>query len=160
MFQDKIEQAYALAKKMVDRDNVYLPGSCIYHALAVREILGGEVVAGSMSWRFTNFDNGVNDTHFSYVFEPEKLAIYLAKGVFPEMHVWNKIDGKVLDLTTKFIPEQAKTIAGLIWSSPLPPAYHFGNNQDESYTYLYTEHPLASAVTHTLMLEINLGDIK
>jgi len=114
-----------------------IEGSCIYHALAARIILGSEcsIIAGDSSWKFTNFDNGYNTTHFTYQFTPGVLRFGSA---MPEMHVWNVYKGKYLDLTTRYASSQCKKLIGHEFEKNLmPPDYFYGEPVGPDGQWLY-----------------------
>lgn len=153
--KNKIQELRAYVKELVDRDGVAIHGACLYHALAAQKLLGAEVVAGSLSWKFTSLDNGSNPTHFSYIFEPHKVPLYLALGVFPEMHVWNVLNGKVLDFTTCYLPKQASLLCGFAWETLiLPPDYHFGKTKNKTQDFLYVENPIATQLARKWSMDI------
>lgn len=120
-----------------------LPRSCLYHAIATRMILGPEatIVAGSTQWRYTSHDDGENSTHFSFIYDsdPRSVIAGLMAGCLPEMHIFNIYENKILDTSTKYLPQAAKLIAGFEWEPKmLPPDYLFteklvGPNSDWVY---------------------------
>lgn len=118
----------------VDADN---PGACLYDACAVIEAAkrrGIKLVmqAGSAGWpRLTMggpHDDGVCSTHFSYKWEWPAAQIALSKGNLPEMHVWagDPSRQELVDISTRFWPEQCKTIIGEEWPEEEPPDFFWG----------------------------------
>ena len=86
--------------------------------------------AGTMSWRRLPEapDDGVVGTHFTYFWEGldhPKVRAQIAADVLPEMHVW-VADPKrmeIIDLTTRYLPQQCEERGGLKWLMPPPPNY-------------------------------------
>jgi hypothetical protein len=74
--------------------------------------------AGTGMFKF-RADEGVSDTHFSYVFDQTAALGRLAQGLWPEMHAWNYIPatGEIVDLSLKYQPEQARRLCGFVWES-------------------------------------------
>jgi len=131
-----VKAVYELAEELARKNGVATYGACVFHAIAANQILGAKIVAGSLSWKFTSLDDGSNPTHFSYIFEPHKMGLYLARGILPEMHVWNTWDKQTLDLTTKYMPEQAMRLCGFRWEpSLLPPEYFHGESEGKDHLY-------------------------
>ncbi len=83
--------------------------------------------AGTMQWPCVAEDDGVSPTHFSYVWEPdsEVTRAMLRLNHMPEMHVWAAVPSRneIIDLTTRYLVEQAKHRAGLEWSAAPPPDF-------------------------------------
>src|SRR4051812_6230853 len=110
--ETKIKMIRMIVAQMV-RPEV-IPGACLYYASVVNVLTGAPIMAGSYSWKITNFDNGQNPNYFSCIFDDVAQAkarrILAAQhlpgpGFLPEMHIWNVYQGKVLDLTTAHIQE-------------------------------------------------------
>ena len=82
--------------------------------------------AGSMEFPMGGIDDGVNATHFSYIWEPEsaETRARIAREEMPEMHVWVGLpdSGEILDVTTCFHQTQARRL-GLLWRGPAPPPF-------------------------------------
>lgn len=146
-----IPAARLLAKRHGVQD---MTGGCLYHALAVNVLTGAPIVAGSYSWKFTDYDNGKNPTHFSCIFDEtaqkitrtllEKNAVDMMINL-PEMHVWNRIGDNVFDISTAFIPSLARKTVGLEFEAHLiPPEYLLGPPRGPENRWLYQEHPLAT----------------
>lgn len=88
--------------------------------------------AGSCQWPRIrpDQDDGVCATHFGYVWspreEPSRRAMRL--GVMMEMHVWaaDPEANEIIDFTSGFFPEQAKSIGGFDWPGDPPPPFFWG----------------------------------
>jgi GNAT superfamily N-acetyltransferase len=139
----------ALARKIRAEKYTSCPaqGACFWHALAVIEAAkrhGRRLVlqAGSASWRRVpeRLDDGVSATHFSYVWEPDSpltraiIARFFAGDtrMLPEMHVWagDPATQELVDITTRYWPEQCKSLTGEDWLGPLPPDYLWTTARD------------------------------
>ena len=150
-----IEIIRSEALEMLSGDAEKLPMSCLYHALAVNKILGAPVLAGSSQWRFTSLDDGKNSTHFSYMFTPSTTIVpLLLEGILPEMHIWNFYEGKVLDLTTKYLPTQCINLLDRIWEKELlPPDYYFGEAVTKDQNIIYVPSHLATSLLFNQVLK-------
>lgn len=157
MTKEKMESLIDAARLLV-ADTLppeVLPGACLYHAVAVNHFLGAPILAGSYSWKFTNKDDGTNPTHFSCIFD--QVAQWSAEEIlmepgrirtlecFPEMHVFNVLDGKVLDISTKLIRQFAYQAGGFEYEEQLkPPPYLWDVPVDKKEgRWVYAPHPLA-----------------
>lgn len=149
-----IEVARALVLEMLEGDHRALPGACLYHAVAIHKITGADIHAGSYSWQFTNVDTGTNPTHFSCIFDAraQKIAKLILKDPealkglshFPEMHVWNVLNGKILDISTLHLPDFAYRLGRFKFEpSLMPPPYHQGAWTGPKSQWKYESHPLA-----------------
>lgn len=153
LMKTKIRLIREYAAKLAKQKGIALHGSCVLHAFAGNRLFGYPIVAGSASWKFTSFDDGSNPTHFSYVFEPHLLASYMAQNRLPEIHVWNTVDRRVLDLTTGFLPEQAKALAGFQWEKALTPKpIYFGQQVSTDRSIIYEAHPVATQYVKWLLV--------
>ncbi len=82
--------------------------------------------AGSASWMRIRpeEDDGVMNTHFSYVYDPtdpiSRRAI--AAGLLIEIHAWaaDPVSQRILDLTIPQIPAACERMGGMRWSAPRP----------------------------------------
>lgn len=136
--------------------------ACMQHAWAVYRFLGAPIVAGSASWKFTDYDNGSNPTHVSFEYEqylaevaaddlnPIAKELLRANGhpdhvVLPEMHVWNMYKGQTLDISTGSFTKMAELI-GEQWTRSLPPEYHFGKAEHKKRTWSYRPNTDATAL--------------
>lgn len=83
--------------------------------------------AGSLYWPCAAQDDGVSPTHFGYLWEARSATTRerLALGLLPEIHVWAALPDRreIVDLTTRYLPQQARSCAGLEWTAPPPPDY-------------------------------------
>ena len=109
------------------------PGLCLYYAretVAVLRHNGIKAVlqAGSMQWPIVKpeDDDGVSNTHFAYMWEPDHpLSILATKfGALPEIHVWVGLPEtqEVVDFSTRYFKEAAEE-RGLKWRTEDPPQY-------------------------------------
>lgn len=132
---------------------------CVYLALATVAILRqygirASFQAGSSSWPRIRpeEDDGVINTHFSYVWEPrsKRTLAQLAAGVLPEMHAWAAIPAtvEIIDLSTCYLPEQCRKTAGMAWTAPAPPDYLWTDKLPEGVLY----RPELSAIQTALNL--------
>ena len=101
-------------------------------ALGIRAI----IQAGSASWPRVrpDQDDGVSPTHHSYVWEPDSAVTKarIATGDMPEMHVWAAIPAlrQIIDMTTRYWPEQCLLIQGRNWPGNEPPTYFWGTARE------------------------------
>jgi hypothetical protein len=109
------------------------PGLCLYYAHHTARILWQHrlrvvIQAGSLQWpRVARAeDDGVIDTHFSYMWTPHapESALSVALGQLPEMHVWVGILDRqeLVDFSTRHLTAAALE-RGLAWSAAAPPSY-------------------------------------
>lgn len=128
--------------------------------------------AGTCCWplKTREQDDGKTATHFSYMYEgfTMRQAIECAsRGHLPEMHVWAAIPemNEIIDLSTKYWPEQAKKLAGLDWPGIHPPDYLWteATALPDGVIYHPYEHPTALAYqlceSGLLLLVTQPGDI-
>lgn len=94
---------------------------CLYLAeafnrAAAQRGLKAILQAGTAMFQF-RADDGVGNTHFSYVFDQQAAMKRLTQGLWPEMHAWNYIPstGEIVDLSTKHQREQARLLCGFVW---------------------------------------------
>jgi len=86
------------------------------------------IQAGSLQWPRVrrDEDDGVIDTHFSYMWSPAtaESALSVALGNLPEMHVWvGLVDRQeIVDFTTRHLKVAARE-HGLAWTAAAPPPY-------------------------------------
>jgi hypothetical protein len=155
--EEKIEAARKIVKIIQDDEPTFdLRKACMHHAWAFSKITGAQIVAGSASWKFTNLDDGMNPTHFSYEFEQyckEQGGHLLIDKHLPEMHVWNLYQGKTLDICSGYFPFMAEQ-AGFIWDAEKPPAYHFGKPIHKKGRFSYRPNPAATKLAHVILNEI------
>lgn len=118
---------------------------CLFWAYETYKILkicglNALIQAGSASWPMVSkeLDDGISSTHFSYKFEDTPFNLKrMAHGHLPEMHVWVGIveTKEIVDLTTKFWPQQAKEIGNHEWKNKLPPDYFWSDKHDDDVQY-------------------------
>lgn len=154
LLEQKIREARMIVESELTSEA--LPGACLYHAVAMSKVLPGcLIIAGSYSWRFTNKDDGKNPTHFSCIFDrvaQAKTAEILQApelirnlGNFPEMHVFNYYQGKILDISTRWIPQFAQRIGSFFFDEQLrPPPYLWDVPVHKNKRWMYVPHPLAT----------------
>lgn len=139
-----VDEVRELAEWLAMLEGIPAQAACIQHAYAAQRILGAPIVAGSCSWKYTDFDDGSNATHFSYTFNPDVANIMLALGLLPEVHVWNFWRGKVLDFTTRYLKAQVRTVAELEWDTKDPPDYFWGKREHPKKRWAYIHNPHAT----------------
>jgi hypothetical protein len=152
-----------IAEKWTDTlyDQPMLGGRCIYFAIVARDLLGADIIAGSAQWQFRD-DDGVASTHFAYMFnqelQPRDQQFKIAESRLPEMHVWNLLDDKFLDLSTKYLPEQLRLGLGRDWDQQyaIPPIY-FGNARTEDNKIIYIPNKQATELANKFINEMLVG---
>lgn len=135
-----ISDAKALFDVAVDQ-RVNKSAACLYWStclIAAAEMRGYTSLmmqAGSASFQRVpdEMDDGVINTHFSYIFEPDSpmsMAAF-AMGFLPEMHCWvaDRNTREIADMTTGFQPEQCMEMTGEEWHTPNPPKHVWGTWQ-------------------------------
>ncbi len=162
----RITRAREIVLWLLEGDDNALSGSCFYHAFAMHMLCGLPIVGGTYSWRLTKYDNGRNPTHFSCNYGKEaqiETAQILSSGEhmgmlrFPEMHVWNVWQGKILDLSTIHLPDFAMRTNGFRFDPDCtPPEYFFGKPKDNKHRWLYSAHPLATKLAREIAEGIKL----
>lgn len=134
-----------IAGSYCKKDGVPIHAACVHHAMAAQVVLGCEVEAGSATWQFTNIDTGHNPTHFTYLWSDTHGTVHSTiGGAIPEVHVWNRHKGLILDMTTGYLPKQLGIILGLDWDAPKPPKYFWGRQRGLRQRWLYTPKQLAT----------------
>jgi len=122
-------------------------------ALGIRAI----IQAGSASWPRLrpDQDDGVSPTHHSYVWEPDSAAtkFRLAAGDLPEMHVWAAIPerGEIIDMTTRYWPDQCLLIQGFDWPGDKPPTFFWGTADEVPDGVIYAADMKAIALALHLL---------
>lgn len=99
------------------------------------------IQAGSAQFQF-RADDGVHDTHFSYMYDPSTAIQRVRAGLLPEMHVWNAVrsdekgEWEYVDLTTRYQAQQAKLLQGFDWEPEFAlPDYYWGRPQGNRLIY-------------------------
>lgn len=127
-----------------------LSRACLYWASITVEILckhdfSAVLQAGTMMWPKIRpeQDDGKCSTHFSYIFENIRPPI---PNVLPEMHVWAGIldTQEIVDLTTRYLPEQCERIINEDWSGDLPPEFLWCSIRDLPKGVIYEANPIAT----------------
>lgn len=113
-------------------------GTCVYQTAALIAAAqqhgltaenGTAIVpqAGSAFWRriAEADDDGAQDTHWGFQYDPSTLAPGDMCGLPVEVHVWAAIPslGEIIDISTRDWPKTCKASAGLDWPGPKPPDY-------------------------------------
>jgi hypothetical protein len=140
--------------------------ACLYWACYTVEVLmalgiRAIIQAGSASWPRLrpDQDDGVSPTHHSYVWEPDSAAtrFRLAAGDLPEMHVWAAVPerGEIIDMTTRYWPDQCLSIQELDWPGDKPPTYFWGTADEVPDGVIYAADMKAIA----LALHLLKGDL-
>jgi len=139
------------------------PGqACLYWANYTVEVLRALglraiIQAGSASWPRLrpDQDDGVSPTHHSYVWEPDSAVTKarLAAGLMPELHVWVAIPHRreVVDMTTRYWPEQCLLIQQRDWPGDKPPKYCWGTADELPEGVLYAPDMKAIALALRLL---------
>ena len=151
-FVKKIRDLFPILHPDVERPHK----SCLYWADTTCKVLTSAGIrtvlqAGSMSWPRINpeQDDGVMNTHLSYVWEPHNHTTIqrLMDGLLPEIHIWCAIPEtmEIVDLTTRYHQQQCQDL-GMDWLGDPPPDYLWSDQKhwpdrvryvpDRSATYL------------------------
>ena len=148
-------------RRRMERDcPVHIPQACLCWAKTLVQVLRsyhirGVVQAGSCSWPRIPMeeDDGIVMTHFSYQFELQPALAKLMRCEFPEMHVWVAIaeEQEIIDLTTCYLPENCKKLAGIEWTGKLPPDYLWASLDDIPEDVLYVPNLNAIQISLELM---------
>lgn len=112
------------------------------HKMGIRAI----IQAGTMQWPVVDVadDDGVGHTHFSYMWEPDHplTRARIAANLLPEMHIWAAIPdpgrpgrGELVDLTTAYLPRQAREKGGVAWRGKKPPEYLWASRPPDRVVY-------------------------
>ncbi len=140
--------------------------ACLYWAHYTVELLAAlgiraVIQSGSASWPRLrpDQDDGVAPTHHSYVWEPHSAVTRarIAANTMPEIHVWAAIPerGELIDMTTRYWPEQCRLIQGLDWPNNQPPNYFWGTADELPVGVVYVPDMKAIALAlHLLKGEI------
>lgn len=154
--ESRINMSWQLVASVLGPEE--LPHACLYHAVALAHFLKAPVCAGSASWRFVVVDNGRNPTHFSHVFD-DKAAQHadliltggtLNKFHLPEMHAWNYWQGKILDISTRWVPMAAQKHGFLFDNQLRPPAYLWNEPIHRNKKWLYVPDKRATVFARTM----------
>jgi hypothetical protein len=137
---------------------------CLYWAALTRDYLnmhygvGAALEAGTMMWRFNAVDDGVHNTHFSYVWDPRHPRSIAAceQGRLPEMHAWVAIpsSGEIIDLTTRYLVARAAA-EGMAWTAPEPPQFLWARISALPAGTIYRADPVATLLTSMLVARTN-----
>lgn len=123
--QESIKQIHQIVREQLG-DQV--TGGCLHHAVLAKINLGAEIEAGTSSWQFSA-DYGRNPTHFTYQYERGSKLSPLK--YLPEIHIWNVLNGQILDLSTLYFPRHCLQMIGYRWEKDLiPPVYFMGPRVD------------------------------
>ena len=142
--------------------------ACFYLTLCVIEVAQHHHLrlvpqAGSASWPRIRpeQDDGVCNTHFSYMWEADNLytKMKLTMGSLPEVHVWaaDPQRQEIIDLTTGHIPHQCKELTGMDWPGDEPPDHFWCGWEGLTENTLYRADPLATNIISNLMIDIIKG---
>ncbi len=131
-----------------------LEAACLYWAgytaacLSRRYQLRAIIQAGTTEWPCVKHDDGVSITHFGYVYEADSnmTRVMLASDLMPEMHVWAAIPSRneIIDLTTRYLVDQAKHRANITWSAPAPPDFIWSPADELPPGVIYRPDPSAT----------------
>ena len=144
-------------------------GSCLaltwsICTIARRQGLRLIMQAGSAHWpRVTNeTDDGTEPNLFGYEWDLQtalRVMPSLPPNWLPEIHIWaaDPVAVEIVDLSTGAFPTLCKSMTGLPWKAPQPPAYFWGNPLDVPTPGYY--HPQRSACEMAVrLLRRALGD--
>ena len=122
---------------------------CLYHTASLIYAAsknGLDLIpqAGTAAWPriCLDQDDGKMDTHFAYqwngIEHPSTQAAIRAGGM-PEMHVWAAdVKGQaIVDITTKYLPEQCIKQARMEWTAPQPPDHLWAQTNEMPAGYFY-----------------------
>lgn len=127
---------------------VWAAFTCAY----LRQRLGLKAIvqAGSSSWprlRLPEEDDGVVNTHYSYVYTPGSALEAVAKGELPEVHVWVGVpsSGEIVDLTARYLPGLCRATGmawtadepDYLWDSRLPPHVRYEPSEEATVLALH-----------------------
>lgn len=158
--KDIFQEVYRRVRADTSWAGVIHPGLCISFALHTVMVIREEgeraiLQAGSAGWPriLPEQDDGKASTHFSYMWTPDEAPSKLAvvNGRLPEMHAWAAIPSKkeIVDMTTRFWPEQARLLAKLDWPGTVPPDLFWGTANDlRSVKAFYWADP--AAIVHAI----------
>jgi hypothetical protein len=127
-------------------------------AAARRRGVQAQMRAGSANFQFRH-DDGVSATHFSYEFEPGPAMQRFLDGLFPEMHVWAVVESpeEIVDLTTRFLPQQAKSLCNFEWESQFaPPEYFWSRPEGLAPRFIYRAEPRAVWMAAAFLRAFNI----
>ncbi len=130
--------------------------ACLYWALITTQVLNQHcgralIQAGSAFWpRMTEAqDDGVSPLNFGYQWDGTLPRPGVA---MQECHVWCGLVevNEIVDVTTRFFPEQCQRVLGIDWPGVQPPDYFWGTEDELPDRVRY--HPEMEAIVYTLGL--------
>lgn len=121
--------------------SVFHSGRCLFYAFHTIEVLRERgvravVQAGSAGWPRIppEQDDGKSTTHFSYMWSPDTPMSReaVSRGALPEIHVWAGLleSQEIIDFTTRYWVEQARTLGGFDWPGTPPPEFFWGHGRE------------------------------
>lgn len=136
--------------------------ACLYFAKTTCDVLHEQgirasVQAGSAQWPRIrpDQDDGVCNTHFGYVFSDcEQTRQRFQACLLPEMHCWVALlqERVIIDLTTRFWPQQCLESQKMDWPGDQPPPYLWTDSGGKlPPRVLYRPEPLACIMALTLL---------
>lgn len=157
-------------------DFVSVEGCCLYAAFATADILchtrsfeSGNykvlVQAGTVQWPRLDPDQDdghpTTMSHFSYVWEPHGPTglVELSYGRMPEMHVWVAVldqdikTGWVVDITTRHLVSQCKSLIGKDWPGKRPPDFLWSRLRDIPDRVVYAPDETATRLAIEMFLQ-------
>jgi hypothetical protein len=155
-----VREIRLVAEASIQKKN--LASACLYWAdetvkYLTRQGIRAIIQAGTASWPMIDpeQDDGVSPTNFSYIFEgvSAQEAEGLLRGRLPEMHVWAAIPDRneIIDLTTRYWPEQALVNGGYEWAGQQPPDYLWEGADRLPDRVIYHPHPQATKLALDLL---------
>lgn len=143
IFREVMERALEFARDHAIPEEATCLYLAYYGALELAERGVRPVLqAGSAGWPRVRpqDDDGINPTHFSYMWSPDEKPSRMALdvGLMPEMHVWIGLPdaGQIVDFSAGLFPVQARKLMGYDWPEELrPPAYFWGSAGDLGHAF-------------------------
>lgn len=145
-------------------DDLNPQAACLYWSIATILVLRSTnrtiLQAGTCLWPRIrpDQDDGTCNTHFGYKWDPdsEKSIYAVSIGALPEMHVWTAQpeSGLIIDMTTRFFPEQCKNLICGDWPGDLPPEYFWSTADKLPVGVIY--HPTLDATRLAVIAAKNI----
>jgi hypothetical protein len=160
LFGRQVVELQRAANELIEKLGGFNGGACLIFANVVSKILSLPIVAGNASWQFQK-DNGIDATHYSYVFGDARARAMakLHPERMPEMHVWNILDGQVLDISTESISKVAK-LEGYLWEPEFAlPKFYLGPRAANGGKIIYRELFEATRVAREISEQLGLKTI-
>jgi hypothetical protein len=175
MLTEWVRRIRHIAETQLMPDGLDRRGACIPYAGAAHAFLDnlfqGElevtVAAGSMQWPILDFteDDGVCNTHFSYMFGQPRSQTEIALFGLPEVHAWCEIRTKgkvwIVDVTSCYLKEQQARLTEDRWTAPDPPDFVWHDKADlEKAGVYYQEDDRATMMVLDCLIRLPLPEVK